>query len=68
MASTTHDRMCTNGAAGVAASVAGIDRQALQKLIDLLARYDLSSASTTDNSDMSAQLRAQLRTVTPTDF
>lgn len=34
------------------------DRQRLQGLIDLLARYDLSSAATTDNSDLKAQLRA----------
>lgn len=34
------------------------DRQHLQKLIDLLDRYDLSDNSSTDNSDLCRQLRA----------
>jgi hypothetical protein len=41
----------------VATSV-GYDRQHLQKLIDLLDHYDLSDNSSTDNSDLSARLRA----------
>ncbi len=34
------------------------DRQHLQKLIDLLDRYDLSENSSTDNRDLCRQLRA----------
>lgn len=41
-----------------------LDRQQLQKLNDLLAHYDLSSDSTTDNSD----LRFKLRALVPADF
>jgi hypothetical protein len=34
------------------------DRQHLQKLIDLLDRYDLSVNASTDNTDLCRQLRA----------
>jgi|GEM_PF-1650139 len=41
-----------------------LDRQQLQKLNELLAHYDLSSDSRTDNSD----LRFKLRALVPADF
>lgn len=41
-----------------------LDRRQLQKLNELLAHYDLSSDSTTDNSD----LRFKLRALVPADF
>lgn len=41
-----------------------LDRQRLQKLNQLLAHYDLSSDSTTDNSD----LRCKLCALVSTDF
>lgn len=41
-----------------------LDRQQLQKLNELLAHYDLSSDSITDNSD----LRFKLRALVPADF
>ena len=41
-----------------------IDRQQLQKLNELLAHYDLSSDSRTDNSD----LRFKLCALMPADF